>query len=697
MNPSAIPRATRRLQAARLVGATTLAVLGERVVDGTPGTASFLAHALPLGLTLGGLYSLVMALCTAACVAGLLGARRWAGVVFPLLLSLHIGVFVPVLASDASTAMAVILWCLLLLGDTLFSLSMRGVRVRREHPTRSEPAAETGPWISRYGDAARHLTMVAVLATTAVGGFRLTGSLTAHVVCLVFDLGVILGTAPLVFLALRQRRRYLVALVVLLALGLPSALTGVTALLGLCDVYLAGVLVLMLARSKVIAEALQSFYTRPALLILSTFGALAGVGALLLTFPGASTGPQGVPFIDALFTAMSATCVTGLIVLDTPNAFSPLGHVIILMLIQLGGLGIMVLSTFATVMLGGRLGLRGEQALEEMLDLQSPGSAYELTRFIVVSTLLIEAFGAALLCLGFHYGHDLAWGDALWRGTFHAISAFCNAGFSLWTDSLMPFQRDTFVTAVHAALIVLGGLGFTVLAALWLQARGQQRRQSLQTRVVLWMSGGLIVGGTLLFAATEWNGALAGFSTWDKWLNAAFQSVTLRTAGFNSVDFTTLERSTILMMIVWMFVGASPGSTGGGIKTTTLAVMLAAIPALIRNQPRAMLLRRIIPHDIVYRAATIMTVATMVAVLVTFLLLATHERLSFEKVAFEAVSALATVGLSIGATGELNAAGKWLIIGTMFIGRVGPISLALALGTPRNSHISFPEAKVMVG
>lgn len=695
MTAAPIPRSMRRLQAARILGATVLAVLGERVVTGAPGSTSFLEHALPLGVTLGGLYSVVMTLVTVACAAGALAGRRWASVAFPLILSLHIGVFVPVLASDAPTATAVILWCLALLGDTLFALSGGGPRGRRAD-MRGEATSEAAPWISRYGEAARHLTIVAILATTAVGGFRLTGSVTAHAVCLLLDVGVIVATAPFVFLALRQRRRYLVALVVLLALGLPPALTSVPALLGLVDVYLAGVLAVMLARSRVITDLLQSFYMRPALLILSTFGLLAGVGALLLTFPGASTGPHGVPFIDAMFTAMSATCVTGLIVLDTPNAFSTSGHVIILMLIQLGGLGIMVLSTFATVLLGGRLGLRGEQALEEMLDLQSPGSAYELTRFIVLSTLAIEAIGATLLTLAFHYDHGLAWADAAWRGSFHAISAFCNAGFSLWTDSLIPFRHDAFILSVHGALIVLGGLGFTVLAALWLAARRRSRRQSLQTRIVLWMTGGLLVGGTLLYAATEWDATLAGLSTGEKWLNAAFQSVTLRTAGFNSLDYGSLERSTILMMIVWMFVGASPGSTGGGIKTTTLAVMLAAIPALIRNQPRALLLRRTIPHDIVYRAATIMTVFTLVALLVIFLLLATHD-LGFERVIFEVISALATVGLSIGATGELNAAGKWLIIATMFIGRVGPISLALALGSPRNSQIAYPEAKVMVG
>ncbi len=667
-------------------------IIGERIVSGSQVAGSFFAHTLPPGITVGVAYSATMAVLAALCILGMLAARRGAFLSYPLLLSIHIGVFVPVLAEDAPVAAAVILWNLLLIGDYLFALSVRNPRGRRL--AADDPNAT---WVARYGAAVRHLLIVSVLASTAVGGFHLTDSAAARYVCLGLDACMLAVTGPFMFRALRQSRRYLVALGLLLVLGLPQAIASIPALLATLGLYQAGVLALMLGRSQVFADLLHSFYTRPALLILSTFGALAGVGAMLLTFPVSSAGPEAIPFIDALFTSMSATCVTGLIVLDTPVAFTSFGHVVILLLIQLGGLGIMVLSTFATVLLGGRLALRGEQALEEVLDLASPGSAYELTRFIVISTLLIEAVGAAMLALAFHYHYGYEPLDALWRGTFHAVSAFCNAGFSLWSDSLIQFQRDTYVQSVHMALIVLGGLGFTVLAALWLHLRGGERRMSLQTRIVLIMSAGLIVGGTALYAMTEWNASLGSLtSAGDKLLNALFQSVSLRTAGFQTIDYAGLERSTILMMIVWMFIGASPGSTGGGIKTTTLAVMLAAIPALIRNQPRALLLRRTIPHDIVYRAATIMTVATMVAMVAIFLVLASHD-MAFEKVAFEVVSGLATVGLSIGATAELNATGKWVIILTMFIGRVGPVSLALALGSPGASQITYPEAKIMVG
>ncbi|MDC0719648.1 TrkH family potassium uptake protein [Nannocystis bainbridge] len=652
--------------------------------------ASFLGPVDEL-LSLGNLYAIAVGLTTLAVIAGLLGGRRWAFVLVPLLLSLNVGMFVPVLASDVQIGGFLIVWNLSLIGDSLFSLTTASARAKRVGDRGASFA-----WLQRYGAAAQHLLLVSLLAGLALFGFEVEHELVPDLLGLVFALTTLALVSPYVLELLRQRRRYVLVPVALLAVLISLALNSPGAAIGLLWALQAVVLLVIVARGPVFADLLQSFYSRPALLILATFGLIAFAGALVLTFPAASATERSIAFIDALFTAMSATCVTGLIVLDTPVAFSHFGQVVILLLIQLGGLGIMVLSTFAAVLLGGRLALRGEQALEEVLDLTSPGSAYELTRFIVVSTLLIEAAGALLLALMFYFGYGFEAAAALWRGTFHAVSAFCNAGFALWSDNLIQFQSDGPIQAVHGTLITLGGLGFPVLLALWLRARGGARRLPLQARVVLWMSLSLVVVGAVLFAVAEWDASLHGLSLVDKLINSLFQSVTLRTAGFNSVDFSALERSTILMMIVWMFIGASPGSTGGGIKTTTLAVVLAAIPALIRNQARAQLFGRTIPHDIVYRAGTIMTLAAMVAVVITFALLASHD-MPFERAAFETVSALATVGLSIGATAELNALGKWLIIITMFVGRVGPISLALALGTPRGAHVQFPETKIMVG
>lgn len=690
MSAAHLPRPARRLQAARLFGATLLSVLGVCIVaDANEG--SFLgAVSEPMTLANGyaiGIGGVVVAVCL-----GLLAGRRWASVGMPLVLSLNVGALVLVLTYDVQIAGFLTLWNLALIGDQLFSLSGRNPRGRRT----GEQGGPTGVWLQRFGQSAQHLLLASLLAGVAVFGSEIKAPLVPQVIALVVAVGTLVAVSPFIAMLLRQRRRYLIAFAALMVFGLPGALSGAGPLLAFLWAIEAGVLGVIVGRGPIFADLLQSFYNRPALLILSTFAGIAFAGALVLTFPAAAAGGGSIAFLDALFTSMSATCVTGLIVLDTPVAFSSFGHAVILLLIQLGGLGIMVLSTFAAVLLGGRLALRGEQALEEVLDLASPGSAYELTRFIVVATLMIEAAGAVALALGFHYGYGIAPLEAIWRGVFHSISAFCNAGFALWSDSLIPFQRDALVQAIHGGLITLGGLGFPVLLALWLRARGSQRRLPLQARVVLLVSLGLVLVGTLLFALAEWDASLRGLGTVDKLSNALFQSVSLRTAGFNSVDFTALERSTILMMIVWMFIGASPGSTGGGIKTTTLAVVLAAIPALIRNKARAQVLRRTIPHDVVYRAATIMTLATLVAVLVTFILLASHS-MTFERAAFEVVSALATVGLSIGATAELNALGKWLIIVTMFIGRVGPTSLALALGTPRGGHVNYPEAKIMVG
>ncbi|MBZ5713153.1 TrkH family potassium uptake protein [Nannocystis pusilla] len=689
MSAAPVPRPSRRLQAARVAGASLLSVLGVRIVADLH-RDSFLGKVDEL-LSVGNLYAIAMGLVTLAVIAGLLGGRRWAFVFVPLLLSINAGMFVPLIASDVQIAGFLIVWNLALIGDTLFAISNPSARARRVGDR-----GESFAWLQRYGAAAQHLLLVSLLAGLALFGFEVEYELVPDLIGLTFALTTLALVSPYVYGLMRQRRRYLLAVVAAAVLFVPAATTSPGAVLALLWALQAAVLLVIVARGPVFADLLQSFYARPALLILSTFGLIAFSGALVLTFPAASASERSIAFIDALFTAMSATCVTGLIVLDTPVAFSHFGQVVIMLLIQLGGLGIMVLSTFAAVLLGGRLALRGEQALEEVLDLTSPGSAYALTRFIVVSTLLIEAIGALVLALVFHFGYGFDFAAALWRGSFHAISAFCNAGFALWSDSLIQFQSDGLVQAVHGTLITLGGLGFPVLLGLWLRARGGERRLSLQARVVLWMSLSLVVGGTVLFALAEWDASLHGLSVADKIINSLFQSVTLRTAGFNSVDLSALERSTILMMIVWMFIGASPGSTGGGIKTTTLAVVLAAVPALIRNQARAQLFRRTIPHDVVYRAGTIMTLATMVAVTITFALLASHD-MSFERAAFETVSALATVGLSIGATAELNALGKWLIIVTMFVGRVGPISLALALGTPRGGHVQFPEAKIMVG
>jgi trk system potassium uptake protein TrkH len=452
---------------------------------------------------------------------------------------------------------------------------------------------------------------------------------------------------------------------------------------------------LLLNRGPLASELVRRFTDRPALLVVSTFGAVAVLGGVALSFPAAAEAGRIGP-LDALFTAVSATCVTGLIVVDTPTAFTQFGEGVVLLLFQIGGLGMMVLSTFATLALGGRLSLRGERALEHVLELGSPQHAYRLVRFIVLATLGVEAVGAAVLSWRY-VAHDFAFGEALWRGVFQSVSAFCNAGFSLQTDSIVMFQSDPIALTMHAVLIVLGGLGFIVLAWMWSRVVQRSRaRPPVQARVVLVVSAILVLAGMVVYAVLEWERTLAGMSSADKLLNAAFQSITTRTAGFNSVDFASLRPATVLFMVVFMFIGAAPGGTGGGIKITTVAVLAAAIPDIVGARRGVLLFGRVIPHDTLQRAATIAVVAAGTMVLSLFMLLLTEDA-PFVVLAFEVVSALGTVGLSLGVTGALTTTGKWVVIATMFIGRIGPLTLALALGRRGTTRIHYPETRIMVG
>jgi trk system potassium uptake protein TrkH len=690
--PQAVPRPLRRLQVARLVGIAALGLLGMVVVH-TPAAHFGAASEITL---IGAIYGLAVVLFVALIGAGALAGRRWAAWGTSGLLALNILAFLPALLHDLPVAGGVVLWNFLLLANHLLPADAGGLRARR-----AETSGEEATWLRGHGDAARHLLLVSLFADLSIIGFEVASSWLADLTCLALGLGLAALTGPFMLAVVRAHPRYLAFLVVPLLVAPWSSGPVAGALIALA-LYQSLVLVLVVARGPLFGDLVQSFLNRPALLILGTFGAMAALGAVVLSFPAAAAG-RPLSFIDALFTATSAACITGLSVLDTATAFTRFGHIVILVLVQLGGLGIMVLSTFATVLLGGRLALRSEQALEEVLDLASPRAAYELARFIVVSTLALEALGAAALTARFTQ-YDMPLADAAWAGVFHSVTAFCHAGFSLWSDSLIPFRHDPVILGVHMVLIVLGSLGFSVLAAMWMRARGATRRFSLQTRVVLWMTLLLTVSGTALYALLEWDATLRGLGVGEKWLSAAFQSLSLRSAGFNTVPLLPpvesglppVGQATIAMMMIWMFIGAAPGGTGGGIKVTTFAVVLAAIPALLRQQGRATLMRRAIPHEILYRAATIVTIAAVITGGAVILILATHD-LRLDLVAFEVISAVGTVGMSLGITGKLEPVGKWVIIVLMFIGRVGPTSLALALGSPKASHVNFPEGRLMVG
>lgn len=679
---------SNRLWAARLVAAGSISVFAEFAVNMPGSYLGSYNELTPFGT----------GYAAWTCLAVLIGAwawlsgRTWANRFSILFLCGNVAVFLPPLAVDPVISGVVLLWNLTLMGIAIFSTPLPPLLPLDSAAT---AAGQLSRWIALNHRAVRHLLAVAIVLTISAVGYRIGSRLPAQTVCLVLD-GIILTlTARFLFLSYRAGSRIALVVVVPLFLAIVNAGRPEVALSWL-GVYNALVLVMVLARSAVIVDVVRHFFKRPALLLATSFASSIAVGTLFLSFPAASSDGVSVSPLDALFTATSASCVTGLIVLDTPVDFSHFGHMAILLLIQFGGLNIMVLSAFAALLLGRGLGLSGERAFSRALDLPMARSAQQIAAFIVLATVLLEAIGASLLAVSFAR-HGRETGEAIWLGLFHAVSAFCNAGFSLQSDSLTMFSDDPFNLITMCSLITLGGVGFSVLGAAWALIRGRrQPNLSVQVRLVLWSSLLLVVLGALWFGTTEWHRSLDGLTTTDKVVNALLQSVTLRTAGFNSVEMGLLHPATLLMMMLFMFIGAAPGGTGGGIKVTTGAVLMGAIPAITQGRSRVVLFRRTVPLQIVYRSAAIAVIAVLVAFAATALILASHP-MPLRDCLFEVLSALGTVGLSLGATRELNPFGKFVIIAVMFIGRVGPLTLALLLGRASLGRVTHPDARIMVG
>ncbi|NVB41139.1 potassium transporter TrkH [Pseudenhygromyxa sp. WMMC2535] len=436
---------------------------------------------------------------------------------------------------------------------------------------------------------------------------------------------------------------------------------------------------------------------QPARLIVGTFLLAGIVGGVLLTLPPCSSAAP-LPLLDTIFTAFSAVCVTGLAVLDTGADFSLLGQGVILTLIQLGGLGIMTFSAAAMVLLGQRLSLEEEGVALELIDGHRVGGLELALRRMLRVTFISEGVGALLLSLRFALAHADPWPLAIWRGVFTAISAYCNAGFALQSDSLIPYQQDAIVLHVVAALIILGGLGPAVIVALpQLLRRRQRRRMDLHARVVLVTSAALLLAPAVLIAALEWHQSLAALPILDRVHNAWFQSVTTRTAGFNSVDFAAMSPATLTLVEALMFIGGSPGSTAGGIKTSTVFVLVIAVVAVSRSRTTVSWGGWTIPQATVYRAAAVVTLAALSGVLALFAIQLTQP-MNLQTALFEVFSALGTVGLSIGGTAMLDNVGKLIIIACMFMGRIAPLTLFLIFSRPRDSALwELPEQEINVG
>ncbi|MFQ5669988.1 MAG: TrkH family potassium uptake protein [Acidobacteriota bacterium] len=450
------------------------------------------------------------------------------------------------------------------------------------------------------------------------------------------------------------------------------------------------------------SRALSTWRIRPAQTLVLSFVILITLGSLLLLLPRATIQPGSLSILNAVFTATSAVCVTGLIVVDTATYFTPLGQGIILGLCQLGGLGIITFATVFGMMMRGGMGMREKALLQDFVSSKQFGEISTTVRRIVWSTLFIEALGAVSL---YH-----ALGEALpapatraWFAVFHAVSAFCNAGFSTFSGSLSGpgTAMHPGVNLTVIVLIVLGGLGFSVLweGLHWVLGalRGTMRRLSVQSRLVLISTAVLIVSGAFLFALLEAHGVLGGRPEGEQVMGALFQSITARTAGFNTLAISRLALPATLLLMVLMFIGASPGSTGGGLKTTTVAVLFLTTVATIRGKARVEFSRRTLPWKVINQAYVVFFFAVGV-VLVSLLVLSITEGQPFLDLAFEEISAFATVGLSRGITPFLSTAGKMVIIMSMFVGRVGGLTLGVALARQvSTTAYEYPTEAVMVG
>lgn len=442
----------------------------------------------------------------------------------------------------------------------------------------------------------------------------------------------------------------------------------------------------------------------PELSLALSFFVLIFAGALLLLLPFSTTGAH-ISFIDALFTATSATCVTGLVVVDTGSFWSPFGQGVILVLIQIGGLGIMTFSSFLVYIIARKLSLWDQGMLEFSFAGSNRQSLGQLLWAIILGTFIIEGVGALILSLRF--SHNYALGHAVYLGLFHSISAFCNAGFSLFANNLMDYRGDLVVNITIMVLVIAGGVGFWVLYDLKniIKHKRNIHSTSLHTRLVLSMTTALILIGFIIFLIAEWRQSIALFSLKGKILASMFQSVTARTAGFNTLDMAALSNSSLFLLLLLMFIGASPGSCGGGIKTTTFAIVLAMIKARLRNQQQVQIYHRGISEATISKAIGI-TFAVIVVLGVAIMLLLMvesplhaqfHQRTLLIDLVFEAFSAVGTVGLSTGVTPLLSLPAKFIIILLMYMGRIGPVTLTIALAGVQSRNIRYAQDNVWVG
>jgi trk system potassium uptake protein TrkH len=458
--------------------------------------------------------------------------------------------------------------------------------------------------------------------------------------------------------------------------------------------------------SEFSSNSLVKFFALPEAILVASFGAAILVGAFLLLLPFAHV-PGRVTFLDALFTSTSAVCVTGLTVVNTGSDFTRFGQIIIMLLIQAGGLGIMTFAALMFQFIGWRMSLRSQALLHGSFFQQDIGVNFRaMFHRILWLTFVTEILGAILLFLALMPKASQV-GEAFLSAVFHAVSAFCNAGFSIYDENLLGLSHNYLFTTTIMVLIVIGGLGHTVAHEVWRklesrfirrEAPDNSQRLSVHTRLVLIMTGILIVGGTVGLLVL---GVTRAGASWGPTVDAAlFQSVTARTAGFNTVAIGYLPLGSLMVLTILMFIGGSPASCAGGIKTTAFAISWAEVRARIRGESEVKLLNRRIPNDILWRVSLLIRLALVWNIVGILLLLAFEKGvpgMGLQNVIFEQISAFGTVGLSTGITAKLLPESQLWIIATMFVGRLGPLTLAMWFFHPKPGHIQYPEGKVMIG
>lgn len=444
----------------------------------------------------------------------------------------------------------------------------------------------------------------------------------------------------------------------------------------------------------------KNIYT-PVQILAIGFATVIFIGAVLLSLPIASQDGKITPFIDCIFTSTSAVCVTGLVTVDTGTHWTYFGKTVIMTLIEIGGLGFMSIATLVFLLLGKRITLKERLVMQEAMNLNSLQGLVKMAKYVLMFTFSVELTGAILLSTQFIPQFGI--GKGIYYSIFHAISAFCNAGFDLMGNfnSLTSYANNSVVILTISALVVISGLGFYVWADIY--NCKEFKRLSLHSRVVIYTSLILVVGGAILMYIFEMKNptTMQGMSVKGKILSSIFASVSPRTAGFNSIPLDKMTTAGTFLTIIFMFIGGSPGSTAGGIKTATAVVIFMTIVSVVRGREDTEIFKKRISKEIVYRALAITVISLGLVIAVTMILSITEQpNIPFEYLLYEATSAFATVGLTLGLTTKLTFVGKIIICLTMYAGRVGPLTIILALAKNRNiksGTIKYPEDKILIG